>query len=45
MAFTVLLGLPPTLTATIVTLQLLGLVIVLNLPVVESSLVLPADAR
>jgi uncharacterized protein len=35
MGFTALLGLPATLTATIITLQLVGLVIVLSLRVVE----------
>ncbi len=37
MAFTVLLGLPTALTATILTLQLVGLVIVLSLRVVEPA--------
>jgi uncharacterized membrane protein YbaN (DUF454 family) len=37
MGFTVLLGLPATLTATILTLQLLGLAIVMSLPVVEAA--------
>jgi uncharacterized membrane protein YbaN (DUF454 family) len=37
MGFTALLGLPATLTATIITLQLLGLVIVMSVPVVETT--------
>jgi uncharacterized membrane protein YbaN (DUF454 family) len=37
MGLTALLGLPTTLTATIITLQLVGLAIVLSLPVIEHS--------
>jgi uncharacterized membrane protein YbaN (DUF454 family) len=38
MGFTALLGLPTALTASIITLQLVGLAIVMSLPVVEASM-------
>jgi uncharacterized protein len=48
MSVTAILGLPATLTATIITLQLLGLVIVMSLPVIEPAELgdaLPASAK
>jgi uncharacterized membrane protein YbaN (DUF454 family) len=47
MGFTALLGLPATLTATIITLQLLGLVIVMSLPLVKTTevTVVPAEVQ
>ncbi len=45
MAVTLILGLPPALTATIITLELLGLVIVMSLPVIDPASLVIAPAH